>query len=190
MHAVLSSGSLTDRTRVAGGSGMPITPRERLARVLDGSQAPGAFSPVPSCWNRRRIRPRGVTRASSRRTCSLLPRRPPAGWTDPRGYAGRVEVVCQLLESVGGGLYPAYPHDGDQVPFDLVQHPVGADAQPAVATPDERARRRRIAGSSAKASTARLTAIIPALSAMKRRKVACAISDQMILTGSRRTPQP
>ena len=23
---------------------MPITPRERLARVLDGSQAPGAFS--------------------------------------------------------------------------------------------------------------------------------------------------
>ena len=36
------------------------------------------------------------------------------------GYAGRVEVVCQLLESVGGGLYPIYPHDGDQVPFDLV----------------------------------------------------------------------
>ena len=35
------------------------------------------------------------------------------------GYAGRVEVVCQLLESVGGGLYPVYPHDGDQVPFDL-----------------------------------------------------------------------
>ena len=23
-----------------------------------------------------------------------------------RVYAGRVEVVCQLLESVGGGLYP------------------------------------------------------------------------------------
>jgi len=23
---------------------MPVTPRERLARVLDGSQAPGAFS--------------------------------------------------------------------------------------------------------------------------------------------------
>jgi hypothetical protein len=22
----------------------------------------------------------------------------------------RVEVVCQLLESVGGGLYPVYPH--------------------------------------------------------------------------------
>src|SRR5208283_2402691 len=35
---------LTDRTRVAGGAGMPVTPRERLARVLDGSQAPGAFS--------------------------------------------------------------------------------------------------------------------------------------------------
>ena len=34
-----------------------------------------------------------------------------------------------------------------------------------------------------------LTAIIPAWSAMKRTKVACAISDQMILTGSRRTPQ-
>src|ERR1700751_5225690 len=30
--------------RLAGGTGMPITPRERLARVLDGSQAPGAFS--------------------------------------------------------------------------------------------------------------------------------------------------
>jgi hypothetical protein len=27
-----------------------------------------------------------------------------------------------LLDSVGGGLYPIYPHDGDQVPFDLVQH--------------------------------------------------------------------
>src|SRR5215472_17387922 len=35
---------LTDRTRVAGGAGMPVTPRERLARVLDGSPAPGAFS--------------------------------------------------------------------------------------------------------------------------------------------------
>ena len=39
-----------------------------------------------------------------------------------RGYAGRLEIVRQLLESVGGGLYPVYPHDGDQVPFDLVQH--------------------------------------------------------------------
>ena len=48
----------------------------------------------------------------------------------------------------------------------------------------------RGAGSSAKAATARLTAIISAWSAMKRTKVACAISDQMILTGSRRTPQP
>jgi len=46
------------------------------------------------------------------------------------------------------------------------------------------------AGSSAKASTARLTVIIRSWSAMKRTKVACAISDQMILTGSRRTPQP
>src|ERR1700722_15234157 len=53
-------------------------------------------------------------------------------------------VVCQLLELVGGGLYPVYPHDGDQVPFDLVQHPVRADAQPAVGAADERARRRRI----------------------------------------------
>jgi hypothetical protein len=97
-------------------------------------------------------------------------------------------VVCQLLESVGGGLYPVYPHDGDQVPFDLVQHPVRADAQPAVGAADERARRG--AGSSAKAFTARLTAIIPAWSAMKRTKVACAISDQVILTRSRRTPQP
>ena len=41
-----------------------------------------------------------------------------------------------------------------------------------------------------KASTARLTAIIVAWSAMKRTKFACAVSDQMILTGSRRTPQP
>src|SRR6266550_7376142 len=30
--------------RLAGGIGMPITPGERLARVLDGSTAPGAFS--------------------------------------------------------------------------------------------------------------------------------------------------
>ena len=45
------------------------------------------------------------------------------------------------------------------------------------------------AGSSANASTARLMAIISAWSAMKRTKVACAISDQVILTGSRRTPQ-
>jgi hypothetical protein len=54
-------------------------------------------------------------------------------------------VVCRLLELVGGGLYPVYPHDGDQVPFDLAQHPVRADAQPTVGTADERARRRRIA---------------------------------------------
>ena len=33
-----------------------------------------------------------------------------------------------------------------------------------------------------------MTAIIPAWSAMKRTKVACAVSDQMILTGGRRTP--
>ena len=43
-----------------------------------------------------------------------------------------------------GGLYPVYPHDGDQVPFDLVQHPVRAGAQPAIGAADERARRRRI----------------------------------------------
>jgi hypothetical protein len=36
----------------------------------------------------------------------------------------------------------------------------------------------------------RRTAIIPAWSAIKRTKVACAISDQMILSRSRRTPQP
>jgi hypothetical protein len=70
---------------------------------------------------------------------------------------------------VVGGLYPVYRDDGDQVPFDLVQDPVRADAQPAVGAADERARG---AGSSAKASTARLTAIIPAWSAMKRTKVA------------------
>jgi hypothetical protein len=49
-----------------------------------------------------------------------------------------------LLESVVGGLYPVYPHDGNQVPFDLVQHPERADTQPTVGTADERARRRRI----------------------------------------------
>jgi len=63
----------------------------------------------------------------------------------------RVEVVCQLLESVRTNA-----HGG--------------------------------AGSSAKASTAQLTVIIPSWSSMKRTKVACAISDQMILTESRRTP--
>ena len=68
-----------------------------------------------------------------------------------------------------------------------VLDPVRADAQPAVGTAENAPRG---AGSSAKASTARLTAIIPAWSAMKRTKVACAISDQMILTGSCRTPQP
>jgi hypothetical protein len=36
----------------------------------------------------------------------------------------------------------------------------------------------------------RTTAIIPAWSAMKRTKVACAVSDQVTFTGSRRTPQP
>jgi len=53
-------------------------------------------------------------------------------------------ALCQLLESVGGSLYPVYPYDGDQVPFDLVQHPVRADAQPTVGAADERARRRWI----------------------------------------------
>ena len=38
-------------------------------------------------------------------------------------------ALCQLLGSVGGSSYPVYPLDGDQVPFDLVQHPVRADAQ-------------------------------------------------------------
>jgi hypothetical protein len=73
---------------------------------------------------------------------------------DVRRAAGRPS-----LTGPGGGLYPVYPHDGDQVPFDLVQHRVRADAQPTVGTAEERA---RSAGSSAKASTARLTAIIPA----------------------------
>jgi hypothetical protein len=77
--------------------------------------------------------------------------------------------------------------DGDQVLLDLIQHPVRAGAQPAVGTADERSQR---SGSSAKASTARLTAVISVWSARKRTKVACAISDQMILTGGRRTPQP
>jgi hypothetical protein len=95
--------------------------------------------------------------------------------------------LCQLLESVAGSLYTVYPHDGDQVPFDLIQHPVRTDAQPAVGA---RTNAPGGAGSSAKASTARLTAIISAWSAMKRTKVACAISDQVILTGSRRTPRP
>src|SRR6266568_2749066 len=35
---------LIDRTRLSGEIGMPITSRERLARVLDGSPAPGEFS--------------------------------------------------------------------------------------------------------------------------------------------------
>jgi hypothetical protein len=46
-------------------------------------------------------------------------------------------ALCQLLESVVGGLYPVYPHDGDQVPFDLIQHSVRANAQPTVGTADE-----------------------------------------------------
>ena len=91
-----------------------------------------------------------------------------------------------MTGSKAGSLYAVYPHDGDQVLFDLIQHPVRTDAQPTVGAADERAQRRRILG---KASTAQLTAIISAWSAMKRTKVACAISDQMILTGSRRTPQ-
>ena len=65
--------------------------------------------------------------------------------------------------------YPVYPHDGDQVSFDLIQHPVGPARRlrqaPRTNAPGG-------AGSSAKASTARLTAIIPAWSAMKRTKVA------------------
>jgi hypothetical protein len=35
-----------------------------------------------------------------------------------RGYPGRVEAVCQLLEA----LYPAYSHDRDQVPVDGLHH--------------------------------------------------------------------
>ena len=53
-------------------------------------------------------------------------------------------ALYQLLGSVVGSLYPVYPHDGDQVPFDLIQHPVRTDAQPTVGAADERARRRRI----------------------------------------------
>ena len=51
---------------------------------------------------------------------------------------------CQLLESVAGSLYPVYPHDSDQVLFDLIQHPVRTDAQPTVGAADERAQRHRI----------------------------------------------
>jgi len=53
-------------------------------------------------------------------------------------------ALYQLLGSVVGSLYPVYPHDGDQVPFDLIQHPVRTDAQPTVGAADERAQRRRI----------------------------------------------
>ena len=91
-----------------------------------------------------------------------------------------------MTGSMAGSLYAVYPYDGDQVSFDLMQHPVRTDAQPTVGAADDAPGG---AGSSAKAFTARLTAIIPAWSAMKRTKVACAILDQMILTGSRRTPQ-
>jgi hypothetical protein len=73
---------------------------------------------------------------------------------DVRWEAGRASLTDRA-----GGLYPVYPRDGDQVPFDLVQHPLRADAQPAVGAAEERAGG---AGSSAKASTARLTTIIPA----------------------------
>src|ERR1700745_2048593 len=68
-----------------------------------------------------------------------------------RHYGGRRLLVVlvqyrralgQLLESVGGGLYPVYPDDGDQVPFDLVQDPVRADAQRAVGVAEETARGR------------------------------------------------
>jgi hypothetical protein len=55
------------------------------------------------------------------------------------GRAGALpEALCQLPDSVVGSLYPVYPHDGDQVPFDLIQHSVRADAQPTVGTADER----------------------------------------------------
>jgi len=45
------------------------------------------------------------------------------------------------IRALPATLPALYPHDGDQVSFDLVQHPVRADAQPAVGTADERARR-------------------------------------------------
>jgi hypothetical protein len=37
-----------------------------------------------------------------------------------------------------------YPHDSDQVLFNLVQHPVRADVQPTIGAADERVRRRWI----------------------------------------------
>src|SRR5487761_602378 len=65
-------GSLTDRTRLAGGAGMPITPRERLARVLDGSPAPGAFSAQLSVrWARAGHLPPILVRDAAARTLSL-----------------------------------------------------------------------------------------------------------------------
>lgn len=57
----------------------------------------------------------GRNESPSRRTCSLLPRRRRQVGLILRGCVGRVEVVCQLLESVGD-LYPVYRHDDDQVP--------------------------------------------------------------------------
>ena len=53
-------------------------------------------------------------------------------------------TLCQLLGSAVGSLYAVYPHDGNQVPFDLIQHPVRTDAQPTVGAAGERVRRRRI----------------------------------------------
>ncbi len=60
------------------------------------------------------------------------------------GQVDDSDGALSVVMAPGGGSYPVYPHDGDQVPFDLVQHPVRADAQPAVGTAEERARRRRI----------------------------------------------
>jgi hypothetical protein len=63
-------------------------------------------------------------------------RPPESSWTPaPWLTAGFLDDCCRF----GPWLYPVYTHDGDQVPFDLVQHPVRADAQPAVGVPDERA---------------------------------------------------
>ena len=79
-----------------------------------------------------------------------------------------------------------------QTPDPLVGRPHPAVPVPATITtkPQETSTQLSDRESRLEASTARLTAIIPAWSSMKRTKVACAVSDQMILIGSRRTPQP
>ena len=103
-------------------------PVDRAAALVDRmvQGAPAAAAASPDQLGRGRLRPH-LSTSIQRTTVSALP-----------------EALCQLLGSAVGSLYPVYPHDGDQVLFDLIQHPVRTDAQPAVGAADERARRRRI----------------------------------------------